>query len=94
MLFGRSPRGLFPEGVFFIFKDPHPIPSGNCQLFAVVVMLVVGLGVVAQKLNKYRKSPRFCGWRRGPLVSAISRVKCKRRHKLFEIGVDRSQWAP
>ena len=36
------------------------IPSGNCQLFAVVFMSAGVLGVVAQRLNKYRKSPSVC----------------------------------
>ena len=40
------------------------VPSGVCQMFVVVVTLVVVLGVVAQKLNEYRKSPSVCGWRR------------------------------
>ena len=39
------------------------MPSGDRQLFTFVVMLAV-VGVVAQKLNKYQKSPSVCGRRR------------------------------
>ena len=50
--------GLTPGGFFFAKKNARPrgehrkfgsVPSGSCQLFAIVVMLVVILGVIAQK---------------------------------------------
>ena len=59
-----SPRGdLFSQK-----KRPPPggngkigsIPSGNCQLSAAFIMLVVVLNVVAKKLNKYLKSSSVC----------------------------------
>ena len=40
--------------------DTGSVPSGVCQMFVVVVTLVVVLGVVEQKLNEYRKSPSVC----------------------------------
>ena len=55
-----------PGGIFSRKKKARPrgehrkigsIPPGSCPLVVVVVMLVVVLGVIAQKLNKYRKSP-------------------------------------
>ena len=67
--FELTPGGSFFENKNARLRGGHRkigcIPSGNYKLFAVTIMLVVILGVVAHKLNKYRKSPSVCGWRRG-----------------------------